>query len=273
MPTLQVNGTSVAFTDTGAPRDRADAPTIVFGHGLLFSGWMFTDQIAALSQQYRCVAIDWRGQGATPPAADGKYDMDTLALDAAAVIEALGAGAVHYVGLSMGGFVGMRLAARRPDLIRSLTLLDTSADPEEPSAAIQDKALAIVFRAFGLGPVRGPVQKIMFAPPFLADPRSGALIEEWMTQVASQDRGAVRQAVLAVANRKGVADELGKIGAPTLVVVGEQDKPTPVEKARRIHAGIAGSRLEIVPDCGHSSTIEQPKALTELITDFVGTVA
>jgi len=55
--------------------------------------------------------------------------------------------------------------------------------------------------------------------------------------------------------------------------VGEQDKPTPVPKARGIHAGIAGSRLEIVPDCGHSSTIEQPKALTELITDFVGTVA
>jgi len=62
MPTLQVNGTTVAFTDTGYPRDRAGAATIVFGHGLLFSGWMFSDQIAALSEQYRCVAIDWRGR-------------------------------------------------------------------------------------------------------------------------------------------------------------------------------------------------------------------
>src|SRR4051794_35377138 len=273
MPTVQVNGATVAFTDSGAPQARTDAPTIVFGHGLLFSGWMFSDQIEALSGQYRCVAIDWRGQGATPPAADGKYDMDTLALDAAGVIESLGAGAVHYVGLSMGGFVGMRLGARRPDLIRSLTLIDTSADPEEPSAALQDKLLAMLFRGFGLGPVRGPVQKIMFAPPFLADPRSPALIDEWMAQVAKQDRAGVRRAVLAVANRKGVADELPRIAAPTLVVVGEQDKPTPVEKARGIHAAIAGSRLEIVPDCGHSSTIEQPKVLTELITDFVGTVA
>jgi len=190
MPTLQVNGATIAFTDTGSPASRPDAPTIVFGHGLLFSGWMFSDQIEALRGQYRCVAIDWRGQGASPPAADGKYDMDTLALDAAAVIESLGAGPVHYVGLSMGGFVGMRLAARRPELIRSLTLIDTSAAPEEPSAALQDKALAILFRGFGLGPVRGPVQKIMFAPPFLADPRSPGLIDEWLAQVAKQDRAA-----------------------------------------------------------------------------------
>jgi pimeloyl-ACP methyl ester carboxylesterase len=98
------------------------------------------------------------------------------------------------------------------------------------------------------------------------------VIGEWHSQVAKLDRGGVRQAVLGVANRKGVADELGMITAPTLVVVGEQDKPTPIEKARRINAGIAGSRLEIVPDCGHSSTVEQPKALTALITEFVGSV-
>lgn len=271
MPTLQIDGATVAFSDTGAPSGVGNPEIIVFGHGLLFSGWMFAEQIEALRSRYRCVAIDWRGQGATPPA-HGGYDMDTLALDAAAIIESLGVGSVHYVGLSMGGFVGLRLAARRPELIRSLTLLDTSADPEVPSAALQDKLLAMLFRAAGLGPVRGPVQKIMFGPAFLADPRSPALIDEWMRQVATLDRAAVRQAVLGVANRKGVAGELGNIVAPTLVVVGEQDKPTPVARARRIHDGIAGSRLEIVPDCGHSSSIEQPKVLTDLIGEFVASV-
>src|ERR1700761_2081172 len=98
MPTLTVSGATIAFTDTGAPAGRPDAPTIVFGHGLLFSGWVFRDQIAALQSSYRCAASDWRGQGKTPPAAGG-YDMDPLALDAAAVIESLGVGAVHYVGL------------------------------------------------------------------------------------------------------------------------------------------------------------------------------
>ena len=271
MATLTANGATVAFTDTGAPSGSPDAPTIVFGHGLLFSGWMFTDQIEALRESYRCVAIDWRGQGASPPVAGG-YDMDTLALDAAAIIDSLGVGPVHYVGLSMGGFIGQRIAARRPEVLRSLTLLDTSADPEEPAAARQDRLLSLIFRFFGLGPVRRPVCKIMFGPTFLAEPRSKAVIAEWMSQVGRQDRSAVRQAVLRVADRNGVADEIGKITAPTLVVVGEHDKPTPPAKARRIADGISGARLEIVAKCGHSSSIEQPVAITALIRNFVAQV-
>ena len=97
MPTLQIDGATVAFSDTGAPSGNTDPEIIVFGHGLLFSGWMFAEQIEALRGRYRCVAIDWRGQGATPPAAGG-YDMDTLAQDAAAIIESLGGGAVTRLG-------------------------------------------------------------------------------------------------------------------------------------------------------------------------------
>src|ERR1700759_3685724 len=108
MPTLRINGTTVAYDDTGAPPDHPDAPTIVFGHGLLFSGWMFDAQISALRDRFRCVTIDWRGQGKTPPTTSGGYDMDTLTADAVGLIGGLGLGRVHYVGLSMGGFVGQR---------------------------------------------------------------------------------------------------------------------------------------------------------------------
>jgi 3-oxoadipate enol-lactonase len=270
--TLITNGVTVAYSDTGAPPGRPDAPTIVFGHGLLFSGWMFSDQIEALRASYRCVAIDWRGQGASPPASTGSYDMDALTEDAAAIITHLGVGPVHYVGLSMGGFVGQRVAARRGELLRSLTLLDTSADPEEPAAARQDRLLSLIFRLFGLGPVRAPVLKIMFGPAFLAEQHSKGVIAEWMRQVSQSDRSAMRQAVLAVANRLPIADEIGQISVPTLVIVGEHDKPTPPEKARRIAAGIPGARLEIVANSGHSSTIEQPAIVTALIRNFVAEV-
>jgi 3-oxoadipate enol-lactonase len=63
VPTLTVDGATVAYSDTGVPDGRPDAQTVVFGHGLLFSGWMFAAQIEALRSEYRCVAIDWRGQG------------------------------------------------------------------------------------------------------------------------------------------------------------------------------------------------------------------
>jgi pimeloyl-ACP methyl ester carboxylesterase len=268
VPTLTINGATVAYSDTGAPGGRPDAPTVVFGHGLLFSGWMFGAQIEALRESYRCVAIDWRGQGDSPPAAGG-YDMDTLADDAIAVIEHLGVGPVHYAGLSMGGFIGQRLAARRTDLVRSLVLLDTSAEPEVPSAARQDKLLALIFRAFGLAPVRRPALGLMFGPAFRADPRSESVIEEWTQRVARCDRAATRQAVLGVANRKGIAGEIGKITAPTLVIVGEHDQPTPPDRAREIAAAIPGARLEIVADSGHSSTLEQPEIVTALIRTFI----
>jgi pimeloyl-ACP methyl ester carboxylesterase len=272
VPTLRTNGAVVAYSDTGAPEGQPDAPTVVFGHGLLYSGWMFSAQIEALRATYRCVAIDWRGQGASPPAEDGRYDMDTLTEDAVAVIEHLELAPVHWVGLSMGGFVGMRIAARRPELLRSLALIETSADREERSAAIQDKVLSVIYRVAGIAPVRRSVVKIMLGPVFRKDPRSAPIVAEWMRQIEQTDRAGLRGAILGVANRKAVAPEIGAITAPTLVICGADDTPTPVKTAEKIVAGIPGARLEIVPDAGHSSTIERPDAITELLEKFLAEV-
>lgn len=271
MPTVTVNGATVAYSDTGPPKARPDAPTIVFGHGLLFSKWMFSAQITALRSDYRCIAIDWRGQGETPPTESG-YDMDTLTGDATELIEQLVGAPVHWVGLSMGGFVGQRIAARRPELLRSLVLIDTSANPEPLPSAVQDRVLANLYRYIGIAPVRRSVEKVMFAPTFRKDPGKRAIIEDWVGQLSRNDRNGIRKAVLAVANRRGVADEIGSITAPTLVIVGADDVPTPVKQSRKIVELIPGARLEIVPYCGHSSTIEQPEAVTGLLRPFFAEV-
>ena len=112
MPWLGVDGVELHYEERGGA---AGGTPIVFSHGLLWSGGMFDAEVAALSGRYRCIAYDHRGQGrsATSPT---PYDMERLADDAAALIEQLGAVPCHFVGLSMGGFVGMRLAARRPEL-------------------------------------------------------------------------------------------------------------------------------------------------------------
>lgn len=272
MPTLSVNGATVAYSDTGAPKARPDAPTVVFGHGLLFSKWMFGAQIAALRADYRCIALDWRGQGDSPATESG-YDMDTLSVDAIGLIEQLAGAPVHWVGLSMGGFVGQRIAARRPELIRSLVLLDTSAGPEFRRAAVQDRALANLYRFVGMTSLlRKQVEKIMFAPTFYRDPAKRALIEDWVDQLRRIDRNGIRKAVLGVADRLGVTDEIGSITAPTLVIVGADDVPTPVKCSQKIAELIPGARLEIVPYCGHSSSIEQPEAVTMLIKPFLAEV-
>lgn len=273
MPTTQLNGATYHYEDTGAPDGAPDAATIVFGHGLLFSGWMFHHQVAALRGRYRCVTLDWRGQGQTPATPSG-YDMDTLADDAAALIESLDVGPVHYVGLSMGGFVGQRLGARTGELLRSLTLLDTSADPEPTRSRIEDKLLAAAYRALGMiAPLRSQVSPIMFGPTFRKDPAAQATIAEFYTRLARCDRSGMRKAVLGVADRAAIYPEIDRISVPTLVVVGADDVPTPVAKARRIAERISGARLEIVPHAGHSSTVEQPEAVTALIEKFLTDVS
>jgi pimeloyl-ACP methyl ester carboxylesterase len=109
----------------------------------------------------------------------------------------------------------------------------------------------------------------MFAPTFRADPGQRPFVAEWLRRLGRCDRGAIRRAVLGVANRAAVSHEIAAITAPTLVIVGADDVPTPVERAREIAAAISGARLEIVPDCGHSSAVEQPAAVTALLQEFL----
>ena len=77
----------------------------------------------------------------------------------------------------MGGFVGMRIAARRPELVRSLVLLDTSADGEPLRSTVEDLLLALIYHIAGIAPVRRQVAKVMFGPEFRKSPHGRATIE------------------------------------------------------------------------------------------------
>ncbi|MCK8681432.1 alpha/beta fold hydrolase [Streptomyces lichenis] len=271
MPLLTTSGAAtLAYTDTGPPPGRPDAPTVVFGHGLLFGGWMFRPQTASLSAEYRCVTLDWRGQGDSPPAAGG-YDMDTLTADVRALLDALGTGPVHFVGLSMGGFVGMRLAARHPKRLRSLSLLATTADGLTPARARRFRQLALVHRLVGIGPVRGRAAAMAFGASFLGSPESGPVLAEWERRLRRSDRAGIADAVRGVAGHPPIAAELGRVTVPTLVLVGEEDTSTPPPVAARIAARIPGARLERIPRAGHTLTLERPEAVTSALRAFLAT--
>ncbi len=129
MPRLTVNGADPYYEKHGSGPE-----TIVFAHGHLFSGHMFDAQVAARQSRYCCVTFDFRGQGQSGVIRDG-YAMGALAEDAAALLSAVGAAPCHFAGLSMGGFVGMRLAARIPGA-KLVTISDAGHSPpiEQPQA-------------------------------------------------------------------------------------------------------------------------------------------
>src|SRR4051812_42503438 len=127
MATFELDGMSLYYEDTGPG---STGETIAFSHGLLWGTELFAPQIAALKARYRCIAWDHRGQGKSGSDHRDTIDMELVWQDAVQLLEAKVAGPVHFCGLSMGGFVAMRMAARRPDLVRSVILLETSSDPE-----------------------------------------------------------------------------------------------------------------------------------------------
>ncbi len=260
---VDINGTTLWVEDTGG-----DGIPVLFAHGLLMSCRMFDAQVAALRGRYRCISWDHRGQGQSAPGTGRVVSIEQVTDDTIALIRALGLPAVHFVGLSMGGFVGMRLAARHPALLRSLALLDTSADPEPAENVPRYRLLNVVARWFGLRAVAGRVMPIMFGRTFLGDPARGEERALWRQRLVG-NRRAIWRAVNGVIERAGVADELAQVRTPTLVLVGEEDVATVPAKSERIRDLIAGSALVRIPGAGHSSSVEQPAAVTAALDAFL----
>lgn len=265
MPTnLQVNGTTLNVEDTGPG---SSGETIVFSHGLLWDTSLFAPQIAALRSKYRCIAWDHRGQGKSAADHRQSIGMELVAMDAIALLEQLAPGPVHFCGLSMGGFIAMRIAARRPDLIKSLLLLETSADDEPIETVGRYRTLAAVVKLVGPRIIGGRIAPIMIGKTTMQDP---ARKQDVATYTATMTRRKdIWRAVNGVIDRAPIYSELGRINTPTLVMVGDEDTATPRHKAERIVAAIKGATLEVIPAAGHSSTVEQPARVTTGILRFL----
>jgi pimeloyl-ACP methyl ester carboxylesterase len=260
---LKVAGAELHVEDSGGK-----GPAIVFSHGLLLSASMWRFQVAAFRDRYRCIAYDHRGQGKSEVTASG-YDMDTLAGDAAALIEQLGAAPAHFVGLSMGGFVGMRLAARRPELVRSLILMETASDGEPWRSAPRYATMSFLTRFFGTRPFVPAVMKILLARPFREDPARAELRDGLVREILANDLTGQRRAVSGVIRRKPVTrEELGRIRAPTLVVSGELDSAVVPARSMRTAAQIPGARFASIPRAGHTSALEEPEAVNRVLRQF-----
>jgi 3-oxoadipate enol-lactonase len=260
---IDVNGVRLHYREAGS-----GAQTVVFSHSFLADHRQFDAQIEVLSRTCRVIAYDHRDHGRSGRV-DAPYDLDALVGDAGALLDALSVDRCHFVGLSTGGFVGMRLALRSPERFRSLTLMDTSAEPEPRRQRRRYRALLAVLGIAGIRPVLRSGMTAMFSRSFLRDPGRQDEVNLWRQRIAGNDpRGLIRfgNAIFA---RGDVVDRLRKLTVPTLVIVGEHDRPCPPQRARTIAAAIPDARLVVIPGAGHLSTIEQPEAVNDALVPFI----
>lgn len=263
MPAINVNGAEIYYEIHGVGPE-----TILFSHGLLMSGKMFKAQVDYFKARYRCVIYDHRGQGRSEVTENG-YDMDTLTEDARLLIKELNLGPCHMIGLSMGGFVAMRLAARHRECLKSLILIETSAEIEPNK--LKYNILKTIVGLFGVKSVLNRVMPIMFGQTILKDPARQAEVDYWRGELLNNEK-TITKAVAGVINRNSVSHELGNISVPTLVIAGDEDVATTIEKAKNIKLKIPQAHLAVIKRAGHSSTIEEPRQVIEAIEVFLNGV-
>jgi len=265
VPTVKVNGVELFYKETGRGSE-----AVIFSHGLLMNHTIFESQRAALEPYFRVIAYDHRGQGQSQDPGNGQ-DMETLTTDAAGLIQALEAAPCHFAGLSMGGFVGLRLAARRPALLRTLILMNTGAGREPLLSRVRFGFLAQMVRLFGPAPFAGIAIQELFGASTRRNPDRQAMLEQWRAAISKRSRRAA-EALLGVVTRQEIPDdELRAIQCPTLIIAGEEDTARPPRDSEHLAKTIPGALLLRLPACGHSSTLEAPDAVNHALMDFLGT--
>jgi 3-oxoadipate enol-lactonase len=255
MPTIRVNGVNLFYKESGSGPE-----TIVFSHGLLMDHSMFEPQRAAFEKQYRVIAYDHRAQGQSEDPGRG-YDMSTLTDDATMLIRSLKLAPCHFAGISMGGFVGMRLAAHHPELVKTLTLMNTTASKEKLSNRLRYNFLAKLVRIVGTAPFMNIAVRELFGQSTRRSAEKRDMLDAWTAKLRSRPKN-IAHSLESVMNRRAVrADELKAIHCPTLIIAGEEDTAQPPRNSESLAVSIRGARFITVPGAGHSSSLEQPEAV------------
>lgn len=262
MPTIEINGTKLYYEDQGSK----DSTALVMSHSLFFDHRMFEHQVEGLSKKFRIIRYDDRDQGRSGRTDLPIVDMDTLTDDAIELIEKLGVAPCFFAGNSMGGFVALRVAARRPDLLKGCILMGSSGEEEFKFDDFQPLVEGI--RANGTEPFIEQLMYIMFGDDYLADPDKAEERELWRQRMLALGADIARSAD-GVIRRKEVLSEIKECAVPMLVIAGEQDHAYPPERSEKIVACAGDAELVVVPGAGHSVSLERYNEVNRHISDFI----
>jgi 3-oxoadipate enol-lactonase len=270
MPYVRTRLGRLYYEEHGEARRGGD-PAIVLLHGLLFDGGMWRGQVAPLSALGRVIVIDGPGHGKSEP--PPKFTMEE---HADALLDTLGDLDIPralLVGLSWGGMVAMRLALQHPARVAGLALLDTSAEADGRVKRLRYRAFVAMHRRIGM-PYRlfqKEVAPLMFAEHTLRE-RPDLLETTYRRMMGFDREGVARAALAVVVHGSTILEKLDRIRVPTLVMCGREDRATPPDKSENIARAIPGSRLVMLDDVGHMSTLEDPDAVNQHLLPFARSI-
>lgn len=173
-------------------------------------------------------------------------------------------------GLSFGGYVCLEIMRQAPERVLRLALLDTSARPDTEEQLARRAALIKLAQSGRFLGVTDRLLPLLIAAARLTD---GALVAEVKRMAQDVGRDAFLMQQKAIMARPDSRPTLGRIRCPTLVLCGREDALTPLAWHEEIAAGIAGSKLVVVEDCGHLSTMERPDEVNAALRQWLAASA
>jgi pimeloyl-ACP methyl ester carboxylesterase len=259
-------------------------------HGMSGAATNWTDLMGELAPDFDCAAVDLPGSGFSPPPGTGAgYSVTGNAATVAQLIEALGRGPVHLIGNSMGGAVSVRVAARRPDLVKTLTLISPALPDRKVRGSVAHfPVLALPFAGEWLVrryteryPVENRVAGVFamcFCDPTRLHPDRFALEVEELRRRDALSYGATSLArsartLVGETLRPGLLSSLwreaGQVTAPSLVLFGSHDRLVHPRLAARAASTFRDARVAVLPETGHLAQMERPGLVATLFRERV----
>lgn len=254
MQTAPINGTTIAFSDTGGT-----GPAVILSHGYLMDHTMFDSQVAVLKGDYRVITWDERGFGGTH--APGEFTYWDSAKDVLALMDHIGIDQSFVGGMSQGGYLSLRVALLAPERVRGLILIDTQAGPEDAAKIEPYNQVMAAWNAHGPSPVQDVIGGIILGPG-----KWDIWFEKWARLTVEQ----LNKAFACLMNRDDITERLSEITCPTLIIHGTADASIPVKAAEVLRDRIKGeTSLVTIDGAPHAANITHAKQVNDAIVKFL----
>ena len=264
MATVDVDGTTISYLDVPGS---ADGLPVLLVHAFPLHSGMWKPQLDALADRHRVIAPDLKGFGASDAPDDvSAYSMAGYADEVAAVLAALELEEVVVVGLSMGGYVAFSLLERHRPLVAALVLADTRAGRDSDEVLERRTEQQRRVREEGTAGVIDALLDTLLSE-HTQEHRPEVVVEA--RRLMDNPPAGFIGALEAMKNRPDATARLAEIDVPTLVLVGDHDKPSPPDIAKEMHQQMPASRFAVLPNAGHLTNLEVPDAFNQALGDFL----
>jgi 3-oxoadipate enol-lactonase len=256
---IKANGISINYQVDGPE----GAPWLIFSNSLATNLTMWDEQADALKGAYRVLRYDQRGHGGSE-ATPGRYTFELLMADAIGLMDALGIKKAHFAGLSMGGATALGLAEKHPDRFDRIVVCDSPCQSTAASTQQWEERIAVAEKQ-GIEALVEPTLARWFPPETLA--ANPPHIDKVRRMIRATPAKGFIGCAAALAHHDYAA-AVATVTRPVLFMAGEKDGVTPVAM-RKLSAALPGSRYVELPGAGHISNMDQPRAFTEVLRDFL----